>query len=632
MPAAGHVFADRYELVEEIGRGGMAEVFLARDRLLSRNVAVKVLSSGFATDPTFVARFRLEAQSAASLNHPHIVAVYDWGEEGDTYFIVMEYVAGRTLRDVLRTYGRLPAMEAARIGAEIADALSFAHRHGVIHRDVKPGNVLITPDGTVKVADFGIARAEEGDGLTKTGAVMGTATYFSPEQAQGFALDGRSDVYALGVVLYEMVTGVPPFTADNPVSVAYKHVREAPIPPSQVTPEVPGAIDRIVLTAMAKDPDGRYQSAGDLRADLLRFERGRPLVGGPPTPVPIPVPVAATTAVATATMGAARPTTAAAPPPSPVPGRRRRRWGAIVTIVIALALLLSLIGVLLADSNFGNGSKTPPQADVPLVVGQPYAQASATLEGLKFKVVRVDTDSEQAAEQVLDQHPEAGRKVDRGSTVTLTVSSSTITVPNVVGQTRQQALTTLQNAKLAANFVEQDAPDKTPGTVLATDPAAGAKVPKPAPGGPNPTVNVTVAKEPPVPIPDVSGQDPTQASNVLGQAGFQVQTVPTPSDTVPAGKVIGTDPPANTPTAKGTVVNLLVSTGPNLITVPNTVGQNYTDASNQLLGAGFGVTIQCVNGPAANHGKVIAQSPSSGQFPRLTNVTINVVGGADICH
>ncbi len=316
MPEA-RVFANRYELGEEIGRGGMADVYLAHDRLLDRQVAVKVLSPEFASDRTNFERFRREARAAAGLNHPNIVAVYDWGEEDDTSYIVMEYVPGQTLRDLIQAYGQLSPTEAARIAAEIADALSFAHEHGVVHRDVKPANVLITPHGQVKVTDFGIARAETGEPLTKTGSVLGTATYFSPEQAQGLHLDGRSDVYALGVVLYELVTGTAPFIATSPVSVAYKHVREEPAAPSTIVPDLPGAMDRIVLTAMAKDVNARYQSALDLRNDLLRFERGRPLMGGPVAALAAALPstVVAAPAVAAATRRAT--------PPPPPPRRHR---------------------------------------------------------------------------------------------------------------------------------------------------------------------------------------------------------------------------------------------------------------------------------------------------------------------
>ncbi|MFI5053122.1 MAG: protein kinase, partial [Acidimicrobiia bacterium] len=341
MPPDLRVFANRYELGVEIGRGGMADVFLAHDRLLDRRVAVKVLSPAFSSDPTNVERFRREAQSAAGLNHPNIVAVYDWGEENGTYFIVMEYVPGQTLSNLIQSYGRLSPTEAVPIGAEIADALAFAHAHGVVHRDVKPGNVLVTPDGQVKVADFGIARAASGDGLTKTGAVLGTATYFSPEQAQGFALDGRSDVYALGVVLYEMLVGAPPFVAASPVSVAYMHVREQPAPPSSIVAGLPGALDRIVLTAMAKDVTQRYQSANDLRADLLRFERGRPLAGGPATAIPVATMAAATLA---------DPRGGAVGVPryqEPRPVERPTRWGPIVAVATAFLLLIALIFVLL---------------------------------------------------------------------------------------------------------------------------------------------------------------------------------------------------------------------------------------------------------------------------------------------
>src|SRR5450631_297435 len=281
MSLVGQVFSNRYRIEREIAHGGMAEVYLARDLSLDRLVALKALFPEFAREPSFVERFRREAQAAANLNDPNIVAIYDWGQEDGTYFIVMEYVEGSSLRDLMRAEGPIEPAQAAEITAEIASALAFAHRNGVVHRDVKPGNVLLTRSGTVKVTDFGIARAGASDGLTQTGSVMGTATYFSPEQAQGLPVDGRSDVYALGVVLYEMVTGVAPFTADSPVSVAYKHVREEPMLPSERNPDVPPDLEQIIMTALAKLPEHRYQTADDMRADILRFRRGRPVVGAP---------------------------------------------------------------------------------------------------------------------------------------------------------------------------------------------------------------------------------------------------------------------------------------------------------------------------------------------------------------
>src|SRR3954454_3182097 len=281
MSLVGQVFSERYRIEREVARGGMAELHLPRDESLNRQVALKALFPEFAREPSFVERFRREAQAAANLNHPNIVGIYDWGQEDGTYFIVMEYVEGRSLRDLIRSEGLIDPGRAADITAEIASALAFAHRSGVVHRDVEAGDVLITPQGNVKVTDFGIARAGASDGLTQTGSVMGTATYFSPEQAQGLPVDGRSDVYALGVVLYEMVTGVAPFTAASPVSVAYKHVREEVVLPSERNPDVPPDLEHIIVTALAKAPENRYQTADDMRADILRFRRGRPVIGSP---------------------------------------------------------------------------------------------------------------------------------------------------------------------------------------------------------------------------------------------------------------------------------------------------------------------------------------------------------------
>ena len=281
------VLNGRYELHRRVGRGGMAEVYLARDRLLDRLVAIKILFPEFATDPSFVARFRREAQAAANLNHPNIVGVYDWGKERGTYYIVMEYVDGQTVSEILRNDGPIEAKRAAGIAADVAAALGFAHRKGVVHRDVKPGNVLITKTGEVKVADFGIARAMTAtseDNLTQTGSVMGTATYFSPEQAQGKPVDARSDLYSLGVVLYEMAAGKPPFSADSPVAIAYKHVQE-PIPSlGEAAPGVPRDYEAITLRALAKDPDDRYADGAAMRADLLRFREGQPIAAVNPVP------------------------------------------------------------------------------------------------------------------------------------------------------------------------------------------------------------------------------------------------------------------------------------------------------------------------------------------------------------
>src|SRR5438093_2069009 len=281
MAEGQRVLADRYELSDRLGSGGMAEVHLGRRRVLGRTIAIKTLLTQFSSDPSFIARFRREAQSAASLNHPQIVRVYDTGSHDGTHYIVMEYIEGRTLRDIIREEGPLLPERAAEIAADVCAALSFAHQHGIVHRDVKPANIMLTKAGSVKVTDFGIARAMTGDTVTQTAAVLGTAQYFSPEQAQAAPVDARSDIYSLGVVLYEMLTRQVPFTGSSPVAIAYKHVKEAPVLPSRLNPDVPPALEAIVMKAMAKNPDNRYQSAQEMREDLLRALHGRPVEATP---------------------------------------------------------------------------------------------------------------------------------------------------------------------------------------------------------------------------------------------------------------------------------------------------------------------------------------------------------------
>ncbi len=621
MTLAGRVFSNRYEIQRELAQGGMAEVYLARDQLLTRPVALKALFPEFAREPSFVERFRREAQAAANLNHPNIVAIYDWGQESGTYFIVMEYVEGRSVRDLIRSEAPVDGNTTAEIAAEIASALAFAHRNGVVHRDVKPGNVLLTQQGTVKVTDFGIARAGTSDGLTQTGSVMGTATYFSPEQAQGLVVDGRSDVYSLGVVMYEMVTGVPPFSGDSPVAVAYKHVREDPIPPSERNPDVPPGLEQVILTALAKDPEHRYQSADDLRGDLLRFRRGRPLAAAPVTALVAEVhtgTVPANVTSASQAYAAAAAATVASPrvdergryaAGTGVP--RKKRNTALIWTLTLLGLAAVIGGILFAAVKLGQNQA---EVTVPNVVGKTSGEAQQILtqHHLTPTIKRVP-DATHKADTVIAQNPAANATIGRGDTVTLTVSTGAAEkqIPfDIVTPPKSEAAAKAELEGLG--FVvdpskKQSSDQVAAGFVINSQPAPGAT----AAVGSHVTLIVSAGPAP-VAVPDVSNQSQDQAITTLNSTGFTlVQTIPQSSDTVPSGNVIRTDPPANTLTPLTTRIKLYVSSGKQTVQVPNEIGQTEAQATQDLLAQNFIVGKVFVTDPN-NVGIVVDMNPAPG--------------------
>jgi eukaryotic-like serine/threonine-protein kinase len=533
----------RYELDGIVGRGGMAEVFRARDIRLDRIVAVKTLRDDLARDQTFQARFRREAQSAASLNHPSIVAVYDTGEDmvGPTPvpYIVMEYVDGRTLRDLLRDDRRLLPERALEITDGVLRALDYSHRNGIVHRDIKPGNVMLTRTGDVKVMDFGIARAvsDAQATMTQTAQVIGTAQYLSPEQAQGKRVDARSDLYSTGCLLYELLTGRPPFTGDSPVAIAYQHVRENPVPPSRVDPEIPAWADSIVLKAMAKDPGDRYQSAGEMRNDIQRALQG----------VPVAAPTQTVGYQGTRRMGAATQmagATSAIPPydygpaegPPDFP-QRRKKWPWVVAALIAVAIIAGAVYAF----NYVSGSGS--SYSVPNVANLPVATAERDIVSAHLVPVVVHQASSTVPKgDVISTSPPFGTVVAKNSQVKLFVSGGagkvTVAVPGVVGATASSATSTLQAAGFVVN--QQSAPNSSApsGQVVRQNPKAGTQAAKGS------TVTIFVSGGG-TKVPPVVGESQTQATTDLENAGFQVSPViaaPPSGSNFPPGSVWKTSP------------------------------------------------------------------------------------------
>ncbi len=621
----------------------MADVFLARDQLLDRPVAVKVLFPQFASEPTFVERFRREAQAAANLNHPSIVAVYDWGEHDNTYFIVMEYVEGRSLADLIAAEGTLHHDRAAEICTDVAAALGFAHRNGTVHRDVKPGNILITPSGQVKVTDFGIARAfGGGDELTQTGSVMGTATYFSPEQAQGKSVDPRSDLYSLGVVLFEMITGTPPFLGESPVAIAYKHVQEAPPRPTSINPAVPKTLEAVIARLLAKSPNQRYASAEDLRADLRRFLEGAPLAGTAAAPISNngegPAGAGAPAAAAGAAAGAAAAGAAAAAPATQanraVIDTTRAMPAAVavdheappeeyyeppkrngVFLALLAVLLLTLAGLIfyIADV-FGDPSgdtETTVQVAVPDVIGETEETAAQILTNAGFEVTPVFELNENVEPgEVFEQSPSANTEADQGSPVLIRISQAenAIDLPDVRGQAEADAVATLRARGLSVEIEREPSDEYDAGIVIGMSP-------EPQAVNPDALVTLTISSGPDqVEVPDVTGLTTGEASNALGREGLPNPAIEQESSSeVEKGLVIRTDPPAGTPVPIDRRVILYVSDGPATDSVPPLIGLTQAAAEQAILNRGFEPVIEFVDvlPDSADVGKVTAQDPAA---------------------
>lgn len=546
MTASERLLGGRYEVGELLGYGGMAEVHRGRDLRLGRDVAIKMLRTDLARDNTFQMRFRREAQSAATLNHPGIAAIYDTGEEraatGEPLpYIVMEYVNGRTLKDVLAVEGRLQPRRALEITADICAALEFSHRHGIIHRDVKPGNVMVTPNGQVKVMDFGIARdlASGATTMTQTSAVIGTAQYLSPEQARGEAVDARSDVYATGCVLFELLCGHPPFVGDSPVSVAYQHVREDPRAPSELNPEVTPDIDAVVLKALAKNPANRYQSAAEMRADLLRAAAGRPVLA---TPV---MRDAETMLLGQEGQGAR----------VGDPERRRASTWVLVALGVlgVLAVVALIIGLILS-----NRASEEPVA-VPALIGMTEDEAVAELEALGLTADSepvTGTDCETGT--VTGQDPPEGQEVAVGTTVTLEVCAgpAEVTVPQVIGLQEDAAVAELERLNLVPKVEYVESPARE-GEVVDADPAPGETVKE------GDEITLEVSEGNLVAVPNVVGQDASVAEGILSNSGFSVtrRDADPPTDPSDVGKVARQDP-ADGHAPRGSTVTIFVYPAP----------------------------------------------------------------------
>jgi serine/threonine-protein kinase len=637
------IINDRYELHERIGRGGMADVFMARDLLLDRDVAVKILFPEHAVDPNFVERFRREAQSVAGLNHPNIVGVYDWGQTGNTYFMAMEFVKGRTLAEVLRRQGRLTARSAASVGGSIANALAYAHRNNVVHRDIKPANILMASNGDIKVVDFGIARALDSahdGGLTQDGAVMGTATYFSPEQAKGDGLDLRSDLYSLGIVLYELVTGKPPFSGESALATAYKQVHDVPTRMKDHAADVPPALEAIVSKCMAKEPTRRYATAEQLRDDLRYFLNNQPTMamdevrianGQAPrgsfdfdqaTSVMAPISQDPQTTQAlphTQVMPTTMTPVETLPDYDEEPANKRS-----YIVGAAVAGLVILGGIIFLITSLGGGSSG---LTVPNVKGATCDVAKQQLESLKFSVAFSPAETVcDATAIVASQDPASGDTATEGEIITLVFPAATVEVPPLLGLTEEAARAAIEGA----GFVFAKGPDvidKTYalGQVAVQNPAGRQQLAKGLPV----TVNLSGGTGQ-LAVPNVVVGQTTASAQTFLQGEpykFVVTVAEEASATIAKGIVIRTDPVAGTLVDAGVPVTVYVSSGPQPVATPSVKGLAEADARAKLTAVGLGAEVEYVNLAAgdANIGKVISQgTPAGTMIAPPTKVVLTV--------
>jgi serine/threonine-protein kinase len=616
------VFGRRYRATEKIGTGGMADVYKAVDETLGRTVAVKVMHARYASDPAFASRFRQEAQAAANLQSPNIVNMYDWGADGDTYYIVMEYVRGSDLKSIILDKGALPSKKVADIGAQVASALSVAHGYDIIHRDIKPHNIMVQPDGSVKVMDFGIARAGNST-MTQTGSVLGTAHYVSPEQAQGKELTGASDLYSLGVVLYECVTGTLPFDADTPVAVALKQVNEQPLPPSARNSQIDPGLEAIIVKAMQKRAPDRYSSPDEMRQDLRRVVSGEPVHAASAAAGAMVAGGAAAAAAARMDATSVLPSVGTdgsngygQPARNPAP-KKKPLWPWLLAVA-----LIALAGIGVAA---GMGAFGPKSAAVPDVSGKSRTEAQALLTEAGFVVGAITEDYSGSVPvgNVISQQPAANSSAKKGSSVALTLSRgpNMAEVPTVTGMAEADAFKTLETAGFSPQALPSEYnKDVASGNVFKQTPAGGSQAAKGS------VVSYVVSRGTElVQVPDVTGKSQSSATSTLQKAGFKVSVKESTSDKVDKGSVMSQNPPSGVSVAKGSTVSITVASGPATAKVPAVVGDDEATAKSKLSAAGFKVTVVTEAGSGTLN--VTKQTPIAGDKADYgSTVTITLDG------